>query len=80
MLINVMVAHVVSRDTWHSRLNHLAFEKLDMLNGLLNFPNNKRDGVHVPCLVCPLVKQRRLSFVSNNSMFKKAFNLIHYDT
>ncbi|XP_052203055.1 uncharacterized protein LOC127808520 [Diospyros lotus] len=49
-----IVAHVVSKDIWHNRLGHLAFEKLDMLSELLNFPNNKR--ATVPCSICPLAK------------------------
>jgi len=74
------VAHVIGRDIWHNRLDHLAFEKLDMLSELLNFSNNKRDKVHTPCSVYSLAKQRRLSFVLNNIMFKNAFDLIYYDT
>ena len=36
---------------------------------------NKAD----PCYVCPLAKQRRLSFDSNNHMAQSPFDLVHCD-
>lgn len=70
------IRHVVSCDTWHKRLGHLSLDRLNALN----FPSFCKDTNNVPCLVCPLAKQRRLSFASNNNMSKFAFNLVHCDT
>lgn len=36
--------------------------------------HNKR-----PCYICPLAKQRKLSFVSHNNMSSSPFDLIHCD-
>lgn len=32
-----------------------------------------------PCYICPLAKQRRLSFVSHNHLSQSPFDLIHCD-
>ena len=71
-----IVAHVVSKHTWYNRLGHVSFQKLDKLKTLLRY----KDVDIVPCSVCPLAKQRKLSFVSNNYLSQHAFDLIHYDT
>ena len=61
---HAIVAHIVSKHTWHSRLGHVSFQKLDKLKSLLKY----RDAENVPCSVCPLNKQRKLSFISNNNL------------
>lgn len=33
----------------------------------------------IPCQICPLAKQRRLPFKSNNHLSENAFDLIHLD-
>ncbi|KAL5563154.1 hypothetical protein UlMin_032901 [Ulmus minor] len=68
----------VSARLWHNRLGHLSFKKLDCLRSHLDLDStryNKAD----PCYICPLAKQRRISFVSNNHMAKSPFDLIHCD-
>lgn len=39
-----------------------------------------KNTLHIPCSICHLGKQRRLSFVSNNHSSTVAFDLIHWDT
>ncbi|XP_022871010.1 uncharacterized protein LOC111390234 [Olea europaea var. sylvestris] len=68
----------INSHIWHHRLGHLSFKKLDMMKDLLKFDVRKKD-FHIPCHVCPLAKQRRLSFVSNNHLSHAAFDLIHCD-
>ena len=74
---NATVAHVASRNTWHNRLGHLYFNKLDRLKHLFQCRN---DGVDSYCLICTLAKQKRLTFISHNHLSQCAFNLIHCDT
>lgn len=69
----------VDEDLWHIRLGHPSLERLKLLTGLL--PCSKSGTtVSTPCLVCPLAKQKRLPFVSNNNMSSSPFDLIHIDT
>lgn len=51
---------------WHYHLkNYLN------INDVLNVPGH--------CSICNLAKQRRLPFISTNSMFDSRFDLIHCD-
>lgn len=74
--VNNVNAHV-----WHHRLGHLSFQKLKLLKDQLHMLCNK-DGSHmsIPYDICPLAKQRRLSFTSHNHISPNAFDLIHCDT
>ena len=73
---HAMVANVVNKTTWHKRLGHLSFKRMELIKDQLHFHDANND----ICSVCPLAKQRRLSFVSNNQLSKCAFDLIHCDT
>ena len=66
----------VSKITWHKRLGHFSFKRLDSVKSQPQFNNNGHD----LCSVCPLAKQRRLSFISHNHLSKGVFDLIHCDT
>lgn len=70
----------VSTNTWHHRLGHLSYQKLDSMKEQLNLNcSRSRNQIVDPCNICPLAKQRRLPFVSNNHLSKNAFDLIHCD-
>lgn len=61
----------VSARVLHERLGHLSFKCLDTLRS--QYPDD------APCYVCPLAKQRRLSFPSHNNRSQHAFELVHCD-
>ena len=60
LAVNNVNAHI-----WHHRLGHLSNKRLSLLQDQLHFNKN---GLLLPCNICPLSKQRRLSFVSNNHL------------
>ncbi|CAA7015065.1 unnamed protein product [Microthlaspi erraticum] len=71
-------SHVVVDSTiWHNRLGHPAFSKTDFIADVLG-AKQKNKAFH--CAICPLAKQKRLSFASNNNMCENAFDLLHIDT
>ena len=63
---------------WHSRLGHLSNKRLNLLKDQLHC-NTSKLHTHNPCYICPLAKQRTLSFVSNNHMPPFLFDLMHCD-
>ncbi|XP_022856063.1 uncharacterized protein LOC111377235, partial [Olea europaea var. sylvestris] len=75
------VVNKVNANTWHHRLGHLSFKKLAPLKDSLGLKfDQSKDHNSIPSNVCPLAKQRRLSFVSNNHFSANAFDLVHCDT
>ena len=73
-------ANKASVQTWHSRLGHLSSKRLDCLKSQLQFDFSKfNSGDTDVCYICPLAKQRRLPFVSNNRLSHSPFDLIHCD-
>lgn len=65
----------------HYRLGHLSFQRLTLLRDQLHlFCNKYKDSRLVQCDVCPLAKQKRLSFTSNNHTSPNPFDLVHCDT
>ena len=76
-LSTAFVNHVSTR-VWHNRLGYLSFKKLNSLKIQLHCDvSNVRNGL--PCYVCPLAKQQRLSFLCNNNLSEHSFNVVHYD-
>lgn len=74
--INNVTSHI-----WYNRLGLLSFQKIELLKDQLHLTcNGYKQYKFAPCSVCPLAKQRRLSFVSNNHFSHNAFDLIHCDT
>ena len=61
---------------WHFRLGHPSFNKLSSLQDILTSFYSKCNDI---CTICPLAKQKRLPFPSNNNMSTKPFALIHVD-
>lgn len=68
----------VDEDLWHQRLGHPLPAKLQSLSSLLSLSKfSLSTSSH--CHVCPLAKQKRLPFVSNNNFSENPFDLIHID-
>lgn len=72
-----VVSHT-STSLWHSRLGHPSFDRLTALKDFLSIDSTCADFV-LPCEICPLAKQKRLSFVSHNNRSEHMFDLIHAD-
>lgn len=53
----------ISTNTWHNRLGHPSHKLVNILKDMLHVKTSQDN---TPCLVCPLAKQRRLPFQSNN--------------
>ena len=71
-----IVCNNVSVQTWQNRLGHFSPKCFDLLKNQLQC--NKTSST-VPCYICPLAKQRRLSFISHHNMSDSPFDLIHCD-
>lgn len=70
----------VSIDTWHCRFGHPSISRLHVLKDILNLDTCSVKDCHFKyCTVCPLEKQKRLSFKSSHHMIKNCFDLIHVD-
>lgn len=68
----------VDGNLWHQRLGHPAASKLQQLSGTLRIPESSlHKSEHCP--VCPLAKQKRLSFNSSVTTSVSPFDLIHLD-
>lgn len=65
-----------SSTIWHQRLGHPSPKRLNMLKNTLLFHESLTDHV---CHICPLAKQRRLTFPFNNHVCDHVFDLIHCD-
>ena len=62
---------------WHQRLGHPSSNKLKVLSCTLSL--SKSHVLESHCDICPLAKQKRLSFESNNNQSVRPFDLIHMD-
>ncbi|KAL4027855.1 hypothetical protein IC575_011045 [Cucumis melo] len=63
---------------WHQRIGHPSTETLNSLQiPLFLKPSTVDKMAH--CTICPLAKQRKLSFTSNNHLSSNAFDLIYVD-
>ena len=79
MFVPLLVVFFLSNfDLWHHRLGYPFFVKLRSMNKELQFFYvDSSQSRHCP--ICPLAKQRHLSFPSNNYLSPKPFDLIHVD-
>lgn len=68
----------VDAHTFHSQLGHLLDQRLVNLQEKLHCTVSRLHKNN-PCYICPLVKQRKLHFVSHNNMASSPFDLIHCD-
>lgn len=64
---------VIGSNVWHSRLGHLGPDKLKLLSSSLKVVTN------TPCDVCPLSKQKRLSYPLSSHIADSVFDLIYCD-
>ena len=69
----------VTTTTWHSRLGHLSNKHLALLRNTIscNVHDINKD---FPCYICPLAKQKKLSFPKNVTFANEKFDLLHCDT
>jgi hypothetical protein len=63
---------------WHCRLGHPSFSKMSFLSSVLPNFSHSHNNTDV-CIVCPLAKQKRLTFPHNNNLSPCAFDLLHID-
>ena len=63
---------------WHQWMGYPSTETLSSLHIPLFLKPSTVDKMS-QCIIYPLVKQRKLSFTSNNHLSSNAFNLIHVD-
>ncbi|KAL5551859.1 hypothetical protein UlMin_002035 [Ulmus minor] len=68
----------VSAHIWHNRLGHISFKRLDSLKDQLKCDVTRLHKSD-PCYICPLAKQRRLPFESNNHLSDNAPELSFVD-
>lgn len=68
----------VSTEVWHQRLGHPSFNKIHSLSKELNISLSK-DHHNTLCKICPLAKQKRLSFPSSPHISSNPFDLLHLD-
>lgn len=73
--LNISV-NSVSVTTWHHRLGHLSFRTLYSLKSKLHSSHLNIQHIKL-CYICPLAKQHRLPFTSNNHLSTSPFDLIH---
>lgn len=71
------VSNSVSHSVWHARLGHLSNKMFVSLNNKYHLTCSKLSSL--PCDICPMVEQHRLSFVANNNFCDVPFDLIHCD-
>ena len=64
---------------WHCRLGHPSLQRLVLLQSLV--PNVITCNINksFDCTICPLAKQKRLSFPSSISSSSSCFDLVHAD-
>lgn len=72
-----ILACKISYETWHQRLGHLSDARLSLLKDVVPFSESNKSHEH--CRICPLAKQRRLSFPALNNVSEHIFDLIHCD-
>jgi len=64
-------------DDWHFRLGHLFKDKLYVLSTKFDYISSKTCNYF--CQICPLAKQKRISFHVSISSSNKIFYLLHMD-
>lgn len=70
--------NVVSLDLWHKRLGHHSNKVLIPIKNILgvSITQNKCND---HCSICPLAKQKQLSFDSENNFCNEIFDMVHCD-
>lgn len=63
---------------WHQRLGYLSSDKLQIFFDTLSVSKSMLS-ISLPCSICPLAKQKKLPFESNNHRYVAPFDLVHLD-
>lgn len=75
---SISVQAVVDIGTWHQRLGHPSYKRLDTISEALGTSRMKNKGNSF-CHTCHLSKQKKLSYISHNNICKDSFELLHID-
>ncbi|CAM8929156.1 unnamed protein product [Rhodiola kirilowii] len=76
--VNSVVTNKVSVQTWHNRMGHMSFDRMNsLLCKYVPLLNTKTKDAY--CEVCPLAKQSRLRFPLSKHVSAEIFDLIHCD-
>jgi hypothetical protein len=65
-------------DLWHYRLRHISLSRLDLITDPI-ITHNRTFLNPIPCSICPLAKQRRVSFPTSAHAVLNNFDLVHCD-
>lgn len=65
-------------DLWHCRLGHISFSRLALITDPI-ITHNQTFHNPIPCSICPLAKQRRVSFPTSAHSALHKFDLVHCD-
>lgn len=76
--ISIMVNAAVDIGTWHNRLGHASYSRLDLISEALGTTRHKNKGSSY-CHICHLAKQNKLFFPSSNNMCNTIFEVLHID-
>ena len=66
----------VFADVWHRKLGHVSDTIFRFISNKVPFTIPTSYTTH-SCDICPLSKQKRLSFTSNNHVASEIFDLVH---
>lgn len=75
---SVRVNKVVDIGTWHNRMGHASYSRLDLITNNLGTTKLKNKG-SAYCHICHLAKQKKLSFPFPNNICNSNFELLHID-
>jgi len=75
--ISINFVFVNKVDNWHFRLGHLSKDKIYVLSTKFDYISSKTCNDF--CQICPLAKQKRLSFPLSIYSSNKFFYLLHVD-
>jgi hypothetical protein len=73
---SIIKSCIVATDLWHLRLGHIPISKLNLLNKIDSSVTSTGKSI---CDICPLAKQKRLSFPLSMHTSTQVFQLIHID-
>jgi hypothetical protein len=65
-------------DLWRYRLRHISLSRLDVITNPI-ITHNRTFPNPIPCSICPLAKQRRVSFLTSAHSALNNFDLVHCD-
>ena len=65
-------------DLWHYRLGHISLSRLALITDPI-ITHNRTFHNPIPCSICPLAKQRRVSFPTSAHSALNNFDLVHCD-